>query len=60
MTFAGFCYSNACVKDIEYHADGNLDKFQMLEFSTCRYITDSHHIILKRTSRNGKTDIVCA
>lgn len=32
----------------------------MLEFSTCRYITDDHHIILKGASGNGKTFIACA
>ena len=32
----------------------------MLEFSTCHYITDDHHIILKGASGNGKTYIACA
>lgn len=32
----------------------------MLEFSTCRYIADDHHIILKGASGNGKTYIACA
>ncbi|MFA9466802.1 MAG: IS21-like element helper ATPase IstB [Velocimicrobium sp.] len=57
---AGFRYPNACVEDIEYHADRNMDKAQMIEFSTCRYIIDSHHIILKGASGNGKTYIACA
>lgn len=57
---AEFRYPNACVEDIEYHADRNLDKAQMMEFSTCRYISDSHHIILKGASGNGKTYIACA
>lgn len=57
---ANFRYPNACIEDIEYHADRNLDKSQMLEFSTGRYITDSHHIILKGASGNGKTYIACA
>lgn len=32
---AEFRYPNACMEAIEYHADRNLDKGQMLEFSTC-------------------------
>lgn len=32
---AEFRYPNACMEDIEYHPDRNLDKGQMLEFSTC-------------------------
>lgn len=57
---AEFRYPNACVEAIEYHPDRNLDKGQMLEFSTCRYISDDHHIILKGASGNGKTYITCA
>ena len=33
---AEFRYPNACMEDIEYHPDRNLDKGQMLDFSTCR------------------------
>ena len=57
---AEFRYPNACMEAIEYHPDRNLDKGQMLEFSTCRYISDDHHIILKGASGNGKTYIACA
>lgn len=56
----GFRYPNACIENIEYHADRKLDKGQMLEFSTCRYISEDHHIILKGASVNGKTYIACA
>ena len=57
---AGFRYPNACVENIEYHADRKLDKVQMIEFSTCRYISENHHIIIKGASGNGKTYIACA
>ena len=57
---AEFRYPNASVEAIEYHPDRNLDKGQMLEFSTRHYITDDHHIILKGASGNGKTYIACA
>lgn len=56
----GFRYPNACAEDIEYHADRKLDKAQIMEFSTCRYISENHHIILKGASGNGKTYIACA
>ncbi|KPU45387.1 transposase/IS protein [Oxobacter pfennigii] len=55
-----FRHPNACMEDIEYHVDRKLDKAQMLEFSTCRYISANHHIILKGASGNGKTYIACA
>ena len=57
---AKFRYPNACMEDIKYLPDRNLNKGQMLEFSTCRYISDDHHIILKEASVNNKTYIVCA
>lgn len=57
---AGFRYPNACVEDIEYHPDRKLDKSQIQEFSTCKYISEDHHIILKGASGNGKTYISCA
>ena len=55
-----FRYPNTCMEAIEYHPDRNLDKGQMLEFATGRYISDDHHIILKGASGNGKTYIACA
>lgn len=57
---AGFRYPNACMEGIEYHSDRKLDKSQMLQLSTCSYITDGHHVILKGASGNGKTYIACA
>lgn len=57
---ADFRYPNACMEDIEYHADRKLDKAQMLDFYNCRYISESHHIIMKGASGNGKTYIACA
>lgn len=53
-------YPNACMEGIEYHADRKLDKSQLLQFSTCRYIFDNHHIILKGASGNGKTYLASA
>ncbi|MDR1700518.1 MAG: IS21-like element helper ATPase IstB [Lachnoclostridium sp.] len=55
-----FRYPNACIEDIDYQEDRKLDKTQMLEFSTCQYIHDNHHIILKGASGNGKTFLACS
>lgn len=55
MKQAAFRYPNACIEDVEYLPDRNLDKSLLFELSTCRYITDSHHIILKGASGSGKT-----
>lgn len=57
---ADFRYPNACMEDIEYHPDRYLDKAQLLQLSTCKYIIDNHHIILKGASGNGKTYLASA
>ena len=54
---AGFRFPGACIEDIEYHQDRKLDRSQILNFASCSYITDNHHIILKGASGNGKTYI---
>lgn len=57
---AHFATASASIEGIEYYPDRKLDKAQILRFSTCQYITEGHHIILKGASGNGKTYIACA
>ena len=57
---ASFSISSACIEDIEYLPDRKLDKAQLIRFSTCQYINEGHHIILKGASGSGKTYIACA
>ena len=57
---AVFRYPNACIEDVEYHPDRKLNKSQILQLSTCRYIQEGHHIILEGASGNGKTFLACA
>lgn len=57
---AGFSISSACIENIEYLPDRKLDKAQLIRFSTCQYINEGHHIILKGASGSGKTYIACA
>ena len=52
---AGYEFPNACVEDIEYRADRNLDKAQIARLATCNYISEAHNIILLGASGNGKT-----
>ena len=57
---AHFSEGSATIEGIEYLEDRHLDKKQILRFSTCKFIDDGHHIILKGASGNGKTYIACA
>lgn len=57
---AGFSEPNACVEDIEYHPDRNLNKNQLIKLSDCNYITEHHNIILLGATGSGKTYLACA
>ena len=57
---AGFAEPNACVEDIEYHADRNLDKTQIARLASCDYIIDHHNVMLLGATGSGKTYLACA
>lgn len=52
--------SNACIEDIEYHADRKLDPAQIARLATCNYIQEKHNIIIMGASGAGKTYLACA
>ena len=51
---------SATMEGIEYLEDRKLDRTQLIRFSTCNYIEEKHHIIIKGATGNGKTYIACA
>ena len=57
---AHFAIPGATVERIEYFEDRKLSKKQMIQFSTCKYIEEGHHIIFCGASGNGKTYLACA
>ena len=57
---ASFAESNACVEDIEYHSDRNLDKAQIARLASCDYITEHHNVMLLGATGSGKTYLACA
>lgn len=57
---ATFRYPNACIEDIEYHADRHLNQAQILRLSTGTYIEENHNVIILGASGAGKTYIGCA
>ena len=57
---ATFCLPEACIEDIEYHADRKLDKAQITRLATCNYIPEHHNIIILGASGAGKTYLGCA
>lgn len=57
---ADFQQSNACIEDVEYHADRKLDRTQILRLATGAYIQDKLNIIIMGASGAGKTYLSCA
>lgn len=57
---AHFALPYASIEGIEYYDDRKLDKAEITRFATCQYIDESHHILLKGASGNGKTYLACA
>lgn len=57
---AGFSMPEACVEDIEYHPDRELDKALILRLSTCNYVDDHHNIIILGATGSGKSYIANA
>jgi DNA replication protein DnaC len=55
-----FSFNDACIENIEYHADRKLDKSLITKLSACNYIQDKHNIIVLGASGAGKTYISCA
>ncbi len=53
-------FTDACIEDIEYHADRQLDKAEIIRLSTCNYIQEKHNIIILGASGAGKTYISSA
>ena len=43
---ADFPISGACMEDIEYRSDRKLNREQIIQLSTCSYITEKHNIII--------------
>ena len=51
---------SATIEGIEYYEDRKLNKAELVRYSTCKFIDDKHHIILKGATGSGKTYIACA
>jgi len=52
---AGFAQPNACLEDVEYHADRQLDKSFITRLGTCNYIREHHNIIILGATGSGKS-----
>lgn len=60
VTNAHFGIASAAIENIEYFPDRKLDKAQIVRFSTCNFINDNQHIIIRGATGCGKTYLACA
>jgi DNA replication protein DnaC len=54
---ATYAYPTACVEDVEYIADRNLNKTLITRLATCKYISEFHNITILGATGSGKTYI---
>lgn len=52
---AGYPFPNACLEDVEYHADRQLDKGLIMRLGTCAYVQEHHNVIILGATGSGKT-----
>ena len=57
---AGFSMPEACVEDIEYHPDRELDKNLIMRLSDCNFIDEHHNVIILGATGSGKSYIANA
>jgi len=57
---AGFAMPDACVENIEYHSDRQLDKSLITRLGTCNFVAEKHNIIMVGATGGGKTYIANA
>ena len=55
---AHFSAPSAAVEEIACYEDRKLDKAQMLRFSTCKFVDEGHHIILKGASGSPVSEAI--
>ena len=57
---AGLAYPSACLEDVEYRSDRQLDKALITRLGCGNYIDDHRHIILLGAAGSGKSYLACA
>jgi len=52
---ADYAIPGACIEDIEFNQDRNLDKAQIQRLAACGYIDEHHNVIILGATGSGKT-----
>src|SRR5262245_24298340 len=52
--------ANACVEDIDYAVNRELDKAQVRQLASCRWIAEHQNVLVTGMTGTGKTYVACA
>jgi len=52
--------SSACIEDLDYSARRELDRAQLRQLATCRWVAEHQNIIINGATGTGKTYLGCA
>jgi DNA replication protein DnaC len=52
--------ASACLEDIDYAANRELDKVQVRQLATCRWVAEHQNVLITGMTGTGKTYVACA
>jgi DNA replication protein DnaC len=52
--------TNACVEDVDYTPTRDLDKAQVRQLATCRWVAEHQNVLISGATGTGKTYLACA
>ena len=52
--------SRACIEDIDYPANRELDRAQIRQLATCRWVDEHRNVLITGATGTGKTYVACA